>query len=155
MTTANPWSAFERAAPELARVGRALLERSGSGKGLLATVRGDLPPRINPVSVAIMDGRLLTFAIVGSAKYRDLLTDGRYALHAHWQPEVPDEFLVRGRAVEVADAAVRAAVAAGWVFEVDDGYRLFELGVDSVLLGERATADDWPPAYRSWRAPGG
>ena len=32
----------------------------GSGRGLLATVRGDAPPRINPVSVGIVDGHLLT-----------------------------------------------------------------------------------------------
>jgi hypothetical protein len=42
--------------------------------------------------------------------------------------------------------------ADGWHFTVDDGYRLFELDVEHALLGERASADDWPPAYRSWRA---
>ena len=44
-------------------------------------------------------------------------------------------------------------IAAGVRSEVDDTYRLFELGVDHSLLGERASADDWPPVYRSWRAP--
>ena len=73
----------------------------------------------------------------------------------HQDPAVPHEFQVRGRAVEVADPALRAAAASGWFFEVDDTYRLFELGVEHALLGERASADDWPPVYRSWRAPTG
>jgi hypothetical protein len=146
------WQTFADANPELAADGRRLLERSGAGTGLLATVRGDGPPRIHPVSVGWRDGRLLTFAIVGSAKDRDLLADGRYALHAQWDPAVPHEFLVRGRATEVVNPALRASAAAGWAFEVDDGYRLFELGVEHALFGERANADAWPPVYRSWRA---
>ena len=47
----NGWRAFETAAGDLAARGRALLERTGSGEGLLATVRGDGPPRIHPVNV--------------------------------------------------------------------------------------------------------
>jgi hypothetical protein len=118
---------------------------------LLATVRGDAPPRIHPVHVRIVDGRLLTFVIVGSAKAADLAADGRYALHAHQDPTVPHEFLVRGRAAAVIEDALRSAAAAEWSFEVDDGYTLYELSVDHAVYGERATADDWPPEYRSWR----
>jgi hypothetical protein len=149
MTT---WSDFAAAAPEIAAVGRRLIERHGSGKGLLATVRGDAPPRIHPVSVSIVDGSLLTFVIVGSAKLGDLVADGRYALHALHDPAEPDEFLVRGRAFEVADPARRAAAAGAWSFEADDGYRLFELGIDHAIVGRRASADDWPPVYTAWRA---
>lgn len=149
MTT---WADFAGAAPEIAEAGRALLERTGVGEGILATVRDDLPPRIHPVKVGFADGRLLTFVIVGSAKTRDLEEDGRYALHAHLDPEAPSEFLVRGRAVAVTDGRLRSAAVAGWPFEVDDGYALYELSVDHALLGQRATADDWPPVYTSWRA---
>ena len=148
----SEWATFAAAEPSLAAAGLALLEAAGHGSGLLATVRDGAPPRISPVSVAVVDGRLVLFAIVGSAKDRDLLEDGRYALHAHQDPVVPNEFQVRGRAVEVADPARRAAAADGWHFTVDDGYRLFELDVQHALLGERASADDWPPVYRSWRA---
>jgi hypothetical protein len=150
---ARGWAAFAAAAPDIAGTGRALLDRTGSGRGLLATVRGDAPPRINPVSLRIVDGRLLVFVIVGSAKDRDLLDDGRYALHAQWDPAVPHEFLVRGRARVVDDAAVRAAAVAVWPFAADDSYCLYELLAESALLGERASDDDWPPKYRSWRAP--
>ena len=93
------WSDYAASAPEQAAAGRALLERSGIGEGLLATVRADGPPRIHPVHVRIVGGRLLTFVIAGSAKAGDLGADGRYALHAHQDPAVPHEFLARGRAL--------------------------------------------------------
>jgi hypothetical protein len=149
MTTS--WNAFAAASPEVAARGRALLERSGIGEGLLATVRGDGPPRIHPVHVRIVGGRLLTFVIVGSAKAGDLRADGRYALHAHQDPAVPHEFLVRGVAVRLADPTSRAAAAAEWSFEIDDGYDLYELSIDHAVFGERASADDWPPVYTSWK----
>ena len=148
-----PWDAFAASAPDLADAGLALLDRTGSGRGLLATVRVDTPPRINPVTLRIVDGRLLVFVIIGSAKDRDLLDDGRYALHAQWDPAVPHEFSVRGHVLEVDDHAVRDAAVAVWPFEADDSYRLYELLVDTALLGERPDADSWPPVYRSWRAP--
>jgi hypothetical protein len=101
--------------------------------------------------VRIVGGRLLTFVIAGSAKANDLAADARYALHAHQDPAIPHEFLVRGAAIPVTDSAVRAAVAAEWSFEVDDGYALYELSIDHAVFGERPTPDDWPPAYTSWR----
>ena len=148
------WTDLAAGAPAIAAAGRALLERSGAGEGFLATVRGDGPPRIHPVNVGIVEGRLLTFVIVGSAKAGDLAADGRYALHAHQDPAVPHEFQVRGRAREVSDPAVRAAAVAAWPFEADDGYTLYDLSIDHAILGERPSADDWPPVYRSWRPDG-
>jgi hypothetical protein len=149
------WAEFAAAAPELAAHGDRLLHARGHGEALLATVRGDAPPRIHPVSVEIVDGRLYVFVIVGSAKVRDLEEDARFALHTHVDAASPSEFAIRGRAREVEDASLRAAVAAVWSFEADDGYRLFELGVGSALAGSRETADDWPPRYASWTAPAG
>jgi len=150
-TTMPSWADLAAAAPAIAADGRALLERSGIGEGLLATVRGDGPPRIHPVHVRIVDGRLLTFVIAGSAKAGDLAADPRYALHAHQDPGVPHEFLVRGRAAEVTDPRARAVAAAEWSFEVDDGYTLYELAIDHAVFGRRPTADDWPPVYTAWR----
>src|SRR5207247_318378 len=77
------WNDLATADPDLADAGRRLLTRSGIGEGLLATVRGDAPPRIHPVYAEVVDGRLLTFVIEASAKAADLATDGRYALHTH------------------------------------------------------------------------
>jgi hypothetical protein len=146
------WREFAAAAPDLAARGRGLYERTGTGEALLATVREDLPPRIHPINMGIVEGRLLAFLIVGSAKVADLAADGRYAMHTHQDRAVPHEFQVRGRAHEVHDRALRTAAAAAWSFEVDDGYRLFEFGIEHAVFGERASADDWPPVYTSWKA---
>jgi hypothetical protein len=146
------WDDFAAAAPEIAGKGRGLLERPEFGGALLATVRDDLAPRVNPISLAIVDGRLMAFLIVGSGKVADLEADGRYALHAHQDPGEPHEFQVRGRAREITDPVARSAVAAGWKFEADDGYRLFEFSIEHAIFGERADPNDWPPVYASWKA---
>ncbi len=147
MTT---WTDFEASEPEMAARGRELMYRSGAGEGMLVTVRDDLPPRVHPVNAGIVNGRFYTFVQGGSAKRRDLDEDGRYAFHIHLDPHAPSEFLVRGRAVEVTDPDLRAQIAQDWFFTVSDSYPLYELMIDHVLLGERPTADDWPPAYTSW-----
>ena len=145
------WATFEADAPQLAAEGRSLLRRGGGDGGLLATVRGEAPPRIHPVSVGIVDGGLYVF-VLPSAKRTDLELDGRFALHAHQDPAAPGEFAVRGRAVLVEEDAARAAAAAVWPFDVDDTYSLFELRLEAAVLGRRPTADDWPPRYETWSA---
>jgi hypothetical protein len=143
------WSDLETAEPGVARAGSTLLDRS-NGAALLATVRGDAPPRLHPVTVAIRDGGLYVF-LLDSAKRRDLVEDGRYALHAHQDPAHPTEFSVRGRAQFIPAGELRDRIAAGWYFGVDDTYWLFELRIETAILGER-TADEWPPRYTRWSA---
>ena len=46
------WNDLAEGSPAIADAGRRLIERSGIGEGLLATVRRDAPPRIHPVNVA-------------------------------------------------------------------------------------------------------
>ena len=142
-----PWSEFAAASPGLADSGRKLLYRTGSGEALLATVRADEPPRIHPIAVSVVFGGLYAF-ILPSPKLTDLEQDGRYALHAYPDADVPHEFQVRGR-VRVVDDATRAALAAEWSFDVGEA-RAFEFLVQQAVLGERDTRDDWPPRYRSW-----
>jgi Pyridoxamine 5'-phosphate oxidase len=149
--TNTSWSELESAAPRVAESGKALLDRS-NGAALLATVRGDSAPRLHPVTVAIRDGGLYVF-LLDSAKRRDLVEDGRYALHAHQDPANPAEFSIRGRARRIPDGRVRDAVANGWYFGVDDTYWLFELRIETAILGER-TAEEWPPRYTRWSAGG-
>jgi hypothetical protein len=146
------WSEFATDEPQMAEQGRGLIYRRGDGEGLLVTVAGDGLPRVHPINVGVVDGRLAAFIQDKSAKARDLESDGRYALHAVYDPTQPHEFLVRGRAVRVTDPEIRAQMAGDWFFTVSDAYPLYELIVEHVVLGERATADDWPPRYRSWRA---
>ena len=140
---------FEREQPEMAGKGRGLIYRSGDGEGMLVTVREGTPPRVHPVNAGIVDGHFYTFVQSKSAKRKDLDEDGRYAFHTHLDPSAPHEFLVRGRAVEVTDSGLRARVAKDWFFNARD-YPLYELMVESATLGERPTADDWPPVYTSW-----
>jgi hypothetical protein len=141
------WADLATAAPAVAAAGAAHLDRS-QGAALLATIRGDAPPRIHPVTVAIVGEGLYVF-VLDSAKRRDLAEDGRFALHAHQDMAAPDEFSVRGQARLVPPGEVRDRVASGWYFEVDDTYWLFELRIQSAILGERA-ANEWPPRYRRW-----
>jgi len=147
------WGDFARAMPGMAAAGRAAFHRSGVGEGYFTTIRGSGLPRTHVINVGIVDDRLLAFVQGHSAKTRDLLEDGRYALHAFQDPAEPHEFLVRGRARLVTDAAVRARAAANWPFTPGDDYPLFELDIEHALFGERASPDDWPPMYRSWRSP--
>jgi hypothetical protein len=149
MRNVASWAELEAAAAEIAASGRRLLYRNGSGDALLATVRADQPPRIHPITIGIVGGDLLAF-ILRSAKLTDLADDGRYALHAHVDPAAPSEFLVRGRAREVTDPAIRAPIAAGWAFEADESYRLFAFGIETALFGRRDGPDDWPPIYARW-----
>jgi len=145
------WAEFSDASPDLAASGKRLLCRGQTGEALLGTVRGDAPPRIHPIWVAIVEGQLYAF-IQHSAKRTDLERDGRYALHAHQDPAVPNEFEVRGRASIVPPGAVHDAVAAAWYFPTGDEYELFEFDIESAVIGERASQDEWPPLYTTWRA---
>ena len=145
------WGAFAAAEADLAATARRLLRRGDTDEGLLATVRGDALPRINPVIVGFVGDRLVTVVLHRSAKLRELRDDGRFALHAHQDPAVPNEVVIRGRAVELTGDE-RAQAIAGWAFDVAEADGVFDLRPAQVTLGERADADAWPPVYRSWRA---
>jgi hypothetical protein len=148
------WGEFADHEPEMAARGRDLLYRRGDGEGFLTTIAGEGLPRTHPINVGVVGDRLLAFIQDRSAKAKDLETDGRYALHAHQDPNEPHEFLVRGRARVIEDAALRAEIARDWFFTVSDDYPLYELMVEHAVFGERADPHDWPPRYRSWRSKG-
>jgi hypothetical protein len=148
--TAASWAEFTSNAPDLASAGARQLDRT-NGAALLATVRGiGAAPRIHPVTVGIVGDGLYVF-LLDSAKRRDLDEDGRYALHSHQDMAAPDEFSVRGRARLIPEGEIRTRVASGWFFGVDDTYWLFELRIESAILGERGV-DEWPPRYKRWSA---
>ena len=148
------WATFAAAEPEMAEKGRALLYQRGDGEGFLTTIAAGGLPRIHPLNVGVVHGRLLVFVQDRSAKARDLEANPHYALHAHQDPAQPHEFLVRGTARLVTDAAARDAAGGQWFFTVNAAYPLYELLIEHALLGERDSANDWPPRYRSWRSPG-
>ena len=148
------WGELEAADPELAAAGRDLLWVPGVGFGYLATVRRDGGPRIHPINVVIVDGRLLAF-LVPSPKLDDLRRDGRWALHTTGSETVNDELSLAGRATMAAgDADLRARAVAACGFEVGADHTLVELGIESALWAHYATPPRWPPEYRRWRSAG-
>lgn len=144
------WNDFRDSAPALAAEGWRIFDRGGTAEAFLATVRGTEAPRIHPIYIGAVEGRL--YAFVSGRKRSDLERDGRFALHAHQDPASPSEFSLRGRARSVTDSAERAAVAASWSFEPDASYGLFELSLDEAILGTRDGPDAWPPVYSRWRS---
>ena len=143
---------LERERPDIAAAARRLLWIPGVGFGYLATVRADGAPRIHPVNVAIVTGRLFVF-VVPSPKRGDLERDGRYALHTTGSETENDEVAITGRAIRREDdAALRVSVAAAMPFAVPAGHELFELDVETVLWAAYATPPAFPPAYHRWRS---
>jgi hypothetical protein len=129
------WRVFEEAAPELASLGFAKLDRKIC---YLALTNKDDSPRVHPITPFIGGGMLFMFTEPTSPKIRDLQRDGRYALHCSVGREGPlIEFLVTGNAVLISDPAQRAQaarVAASPV--VTESYALFEFHIASVLAVE-------------------
>lgn len=144
------WEAFARARPDLAELGRRLLDER-NGYAYLATVTRDGAPRVHPVVPVLADGRLVVAITAGSPKTADLRRDPRYMLHATVGRR-DTEFAVRGRAAEVVDPDLRrrcverqdlneVTIAADQV--------VFELHV------ERVDAASWPegrPVRHRWTA---
>jgi hypothetical protein len=148
------WSEFAAERPDMAEAGRALIYQFRVGLGYLATVRKNGAPRVHPVCPVIANGGLYVFIGNRSPKLRDLLRDGRYALHSFPNPQVDDEFTVSGRAAPIDDAAVRQIVydtyTATGAFTSDD--TLFELLFDRALHAKYGPRPSWPPAYTRWSA---
>ena len=101
------WAEFAAAAPETAERGA---KRLAIGFAYIATVSRDGSPRVHPMTPLIGGGRLLAFVAVHTVKYRNLLRDPRYALHAVLGKS-DEEFLITGRAVVSDDWASRMAAA--------------------------------------------
>lgn len=150
------WKDFSAAAPDLARVGRALLNQFGVGLAFLSTVRGDGAPRLHPVCPVISDEHLFVLITPTSPKHRDLVRDGRYALQTFPEPKPgSDEFFLAGRARPVADAATRAAVLHDARHRADESEALFELWIERGMhtSWENALTPDMRPVRQKWRAP--
>jgi predicted pyridoxine 5'-phosphate oxidase superfamily flavin-nucleotide-binding protein len=100
------WAELEQEAPEIAALGRALIERFQFV--LVGTLTKDGSPRVTPVEAYIIDGHLLANMIPGSLKARDLLRDPRVYVHAPvTAKEGSPEFKLAGRADVLEDEALR------------------------------------------------
>jgi hypothetical protein len=147
------WAEFERAAPELAAVGRGLLQQHQLA--YLATTRRDGAPRVHPVSPQIIDGRLYVCTPRRSPKAQDQIRDGRYAMHL-LPGEDDAEFRIRGRArlLTDPDEAERIAAAGPHYFRTSD--YLFEYDIEEAATARWVDVGQ-PGTYavrRSWRAAG-
>ena len=150
------WRAFVQAAPELARVGRALLDQFGVGLAFLATVRADGAPRLHPVCPVLSDDRLFVLITAASPKRQDLLRDGRYALQTFPQPKAgSDEFYLAGKARLVDEAAARVAVFRDARHVADESETAFELWIDRAMhtRWEHVLTPQMRPVHERWRAP--
>jgi hypothetical protein len=150
------WAEFERAEPEMAAAGRSLIYQFGPGLGYLATVRADGAPRLHPICPAIVDGALYAF-IIDSPKRRDLLRDGRYALHTFSPQDTDDVFMLSGRAEVLDDSALYERVAAvvdasGVTREHDE--LLFTFSIERAFHAKYAArgTTGGPPAKTHWAA---
>ncbi|TYB56215.1 pyridoxamine 5-phosphate oxidase [Nonomuraea sp. PA05] len=108
------WQEFESQAPELSKAARRLMDTYTHK--VMATLRKDGSPRVSGVETSFKDGDLWTGSMPRAVKAADLLRDPRMALHVTSRdPDQSDpsawegDLKLSGRAVEVTDAAVRAA----------------------------------------------
>jgi len=153
------WPDFRRARPDLADGGRALLYQFGVGLAFLATVRRDGGPRVHSMCPIITDYGLFAF-IVPSPKLRDLVRDGRYAMHGFPPADNEDAIYLTGRAESRTDAGLRESVAQVFFDErkmpgpppgfEDEG--LFEFFIESCLLTKTTGHGDYDPKHTIWHA---
>jgi hypothetical protein len=131
LSAMSTWAEFEQAAPELAAAGRERIERHGFM--LLGTIRRDGTPRISPVEVRIVEGRLAMCIVRGSAKERDVRRDPRVVLHSPMlnADDPNEEFKLRGRLVEVTDPRLREAAA---LWTAPPEFDVFALDTETAAL---------------------
>lgn len=152
------WSDLAKAAPEISQLGEKRLFQFGPGLAFLATVRADGGPRVHPVCINIVDGSL-HLLIVRSLKQRDLIRDGRFALHSFPAPDTDDEFYLTGRAIAITDPDLVHRIEAAQVESgaTTSGDELaFRLDIERALYSRykpRGEPDNWPPEYLKWSAP--
>ena len=101
------WDELEVTTPEIASLGRELLEQFQFL--FFGTLAKDGSPRVNPAEAYIVDGHLLTNMMRGSLKALDLLRDPRVYVHTPVTSKegILGEFKVAGRAVVLEDATLK------------------------------------------------
>jgi hypothetical protein len=127
------WRNLEASAPEIAHLGKERLDQARVA--LLATLRKDGSPRINPVEPYIRDGHLLFGAMSWSLKARDLLRDPRCVLHsAITSPDSGEgELKLYGNAVEANDE-MRASCRGWWSEHPVETATVFVLNIEQAAF---------------------
>jgi hypothetical protein len=152
------WPEFAALRPDLAVPGRALLYQFGVGLAFLATTRPDGGPRVHPMCPLMTEAGMFAFIVPGP-KQRDLLRDGRYALHSFPCPDNEDAFNCMGsvrtvddesRRRELSDLFVRERAALSVPAPASEEIA-FEFLVDACLLTRTAGHGDPNPVHQTWR----
>jgi hypothetical protein len=123
------WSRLEAETPELAQLGRALLERRGLV--MLGTLRADGSPRISPVETLLVEGELVFGAMRRSGKARDLRRDPRCTLQTIvTDPDAGEpELKLYGRVLS-------SAAGAGWWRERPQDADVYRIEVEEAVVIE-------------------
>ncbi len=145
------WGEFRQAAPKLADLGEDRLDRR-TGVLLIGTIRKDGTPRISPVEPVFSDGDLYLGMMWRSRKALDLLRDSRFALHNTLTDRLGDQFIARGRAIDVQDPDRRERYCVALKQKIDwrpeEPYHLFSVDVEDVTYiryGEEHEMIRWDP----------
>jgi hypothetical protein len=155
----SSWAELLSDRPDLAKPGRALLYQHGVGLAFLATVRSDGGPRLHPMCPLLTDCEMFAF-VIPSPKQRDLMRDGRYAVHSFPRPDNEDAFFVTGTARLVDEQATRSTLARQFVEErsafsapepVEEDL-LFSFSIETCLLTVTTGHGDPRPRHTIWRA---
>ena len=153
------WAQLRSERPDLAEAGRSLLYQVGVGLAFLGTTAFDGAPRVHPMC-PVMDDHSIHAFIVPGPKQRDLIRDGRYALHSFPCPDNEDAFYVTGGAVLVEDAGTRSRLADVFVSERSafsvpppgPAELLFELRIERCMLTRTTGHGDPHPNHEIWHA---
>ncbi|MGF1665440.1 MAG: pyridoxamine 5'-phosphate oxidase family protein [Acidimicrobiia bacterium] len=144
------WGEVEETSPSFAAAVRARFETHRHH--VLATLRRDGSPRVTGTEVKVYGPDLTIGSMPQSMKARDLLRDGRYALHANPGDGSMEggDAKVAGIAFEVTDPDTLSDYLAGT--EVPSGpFHLFRLAVAEAVLtslhpeGDRIVIETWNP----------
>ena len=155
----HSWGDFNRLEPGLAGQGGKILYHFGVGLAFLATVRPDGGPRLHPMCPLLTAEALCAF-IIPSPKQRDLVRDGRFALHSFPMEDNEDAFYISGRGTAIIDRECRAEFAAQFVHErsaigVPEPARdhmLFELLIECAMLTRTTGHGDHEPVHTIWQS---
>jgi hypothetical protein len=148
-SNAGTWEQFADEAPELAALVRARFE--ATKHHVLATLRVDGSPRVSGTEVQFHADGLYAGSMPESIKAKDLIRDGRFALHAN-----PGDSTMSGGDAKVSGVATEVtegAVLASYIDEVTppQPFHLFQLLLKEVVLtslhaeGDRLVIESWRP----------
>ncbi len=141
-------------------IGGFLADRiAATGLSFLATTRSDGWPRVSPIELSIIDGRLYVGSMPQAVKAQDLRRDPRCCVITPLadKDDLAGEVKAFCRAREVGTheewERVRASWRAATGFDIGDpgGAHVFELGIEAAAW-QRVEGDDWRTT--SWRAGG-